>query len=242
MRRYPAIPRLLALVVAVTLAVMAVSPRPASAQQRPPLRLAFIGDSLTYGLSATSEDRMYRELLAQRILAPAGGSIVATVFQDPFGLTDDATRKVFPLIEARPDVIILELGNHEVFAGPEEVALFEGRYDLLLGYLQLTGATIIAGTTAWLNYPVNSREYRQALRVNQSIRDLCARRGITVADLWGPTVLRPELISRPGEPTAFPGLEGDLLHPNDAGHRALADAFWDAYRRDLARRRLASPA
>jgi lysophospholipase L1-like esterase len=207
---------------------------------RPPVRLAFLGDSLTMGLHATTEDRMYREILARRILASAGGEVVATVIQDPYGLTDDAIRRMLPVLEARPDVVILEIGNHEAFAGPAEVAQFEGRYELLLGYLQMTGARVIASTLAWLNYPETSREYRQALRLNQSIRDLCARRGIAVADLWTPTVFRAELLSRPGEPSAISGQEGDLLHPNDAGHAVLADAFWDAYRRDLARRRLAA--
>jgi len=230
--------------VAVALLALGLAARPAAPARaqapRQPVRLAFLGDSLTYGLHATSEERMYRELLARRILAPGGGAVVATVFQDPFGLTDDAVRKVFPLIQARPDLIILEIGNHEVFAGPEEVALFEQRYEMLLGYLQLTGASVIAGTVAWLNYPPTSREYRQALQVNQSIRSLCARRGITVADLWTPTVFRYEFLSQPGDPSVIEGQEGDLLHPNDAGHQALADAFWNAYLRDAARRRLAS--
>ena len=236
--------RLLLLALALlapALGVLAPPAPVAEAQRaRTPLRLAFLGDSLTMGLHATTEDRMYREILARRILARDGGAVVATVIQHPYGLTDDAIRRMFPVLDARPDVVILEIGNHEAFADPAEVAQFESRYELLLGYLQLTGARVIAGTLAWLNYPETSREYRQALRLNQSIRDLCARRGIVVADLWTPTVFRTELLSRPGEPSAIPGQEGDLLHPNDAGHAVLADAFWDAYRRDLARRQLAA--
>jgi lysophospholipase L1-like esterase len=236
--------RLRLLVVAITLLALTVAaaapraPEAAAQSVRTPLRLAFLGDSLTMGLHATAEERMYREILARRILAPSGGTVVTTVIQDPYGLTDDAIRRVFPVLDARPDVVILEIGNHEAFADPAEAAQFESRYELLLGYLQLTGARVIAGTLAWLNYPADSREYRQALRLNRSIRDLCARRGITVADLWTPTVFREELLSRPGEPSAIPDQEGDLLHPNDRGHEVLANAFWDAYRRDLARRQL----
>ncbi len=229
---------LLATVLIAVLALGAAIPRTAAAQ-REPVRLAFLGDSLTMGLHASSEGRMYREILARRILAVSGGEVVATVIQHPFGMTDDAIRRMPPVLAARPDVIILEIGNHEAFAGGVQVELFPARYDELLARLQETGATIIAGTLAWLNYAIDSHEYASAMRLNQMIRDLCARRGITVADLWTPTLFRTELISVAGQPSVIEPFDGDYLHPNDAGHAVLADAFWDAYRRDLARRTLA---
>src|SRR3712207_6400346 len=98
---------------------------------------------------------MYREILARRMFGPGGGEVVATVIQDPFGMTDDAIRRMPPVLASRPDVIILEIGNHEAFAGGEQVELFPARYDELLGRLQSTGATIIAGTLAWLNYAID---------------------------------------------------------------------------------------
>lgn len=217
--------------------VSVTAPTPAAAQPAP-VRLAFLGDSLTLGLHASADERMYREILARRILGRNGGTTVATVVQHPFGMTDDAINRMGPVLDSRPDVIILEIGNHEVFAGPEQIELFPARYDTLLAYLQGTGATVIAGTVAWLNYPITSREYSHSLRVNALIRELCARRGIAVADLWSATVFRPEYISVPEQPSVIQPFEGDYLHPNDAGHQALADAFWDAYRRDLARRAL----
>lgn len=210
-----------------------------AAQDEPaPLRLAFLGDSLTYGLHASTQDHIYRELLGRRILAGNPRGVVFNEFQDPFGLTDDALRRVSSVIESSPDVVILEIGNHEVFAGGDDVERFPALYDDLLGQLEATGAVVIAGTVAWLNYPADSREFADALRVNQAIRRLCARRGIAVADLWTPTVFRSDMISQPGEPSFVDPYEGDDLHPNDAGHRALADAFWDAYRRDRTRRAL----
>ncbi|MGH2584676.1 MAG: SGNH/GDSL hydrolase family protein [Dehalococcoidia bacterium] len=225
---------LLVTAAAVLLLVAATAPAPADARPAP-LRLAFLGDSLTMGLHASADDNTYRMVLAERILRPNGGSIVATVIQDPFGLADDAVARVGPVLDVQPDVIILEVGNHEAFAAAEEVDRFPARYEELLDYLQGTGATLIAGTLAWLNYPVESREYAHALRVNQMIRDLCARRGVPVADLWTPTVFRYDLISQPGDVSAVEPFDGDRLHPNDGGHRALADAFWSAYQREVSR-------
>jgi lysophospholipase L1-like esterase len=225
---------LLTTAAAVLLLVAATVPRTASARPAP-LRLAFLGDSLTMGLHASAEENMYRMILAERILRANGGSIVATVIQDPFGLADDAVARVGPVLDAQPDVVIVEVGNHEAFAPAEEIDRFPARYEELLDYLQGTGATLVAGTLAWLNYPVESREYAHALRVNQMIRDICARRGVSVADLWTHTVFRYDLISQPGDLSATEPFDGDLLHPNDAGHRALADAFWTAYQREVAR-------
>jgi lysophospholipase L1-like esterase len=231
--------RILSATILMALLVPLLLAPDTAAAQRQPIRLAFLGDSLTMGLHASTTDRIYREVLARRMLDLHGGSIVSTVIQDPFGLTDDALRRSGPIVESRPDIIILEIGNHEAFTSGDQVDLFPERYEDLLDRLQNTGAVLIAGTVAWLNYPEDSDDFRRALRVNQMIRDICARRGIAVADLWSPTVFRYDLISRPGDPSVIDPFDGDHLHPNDAGHMALADAFWSAYRREYSRRILA---
>src|SRR5688572_1516239 len=105
---------LLATTLLTLLAPALLAPDTASAQ-RQPIRLAFLGDSLTMGLHASANDRMYREILARKMLELHGGSVVSTVIQDPFGLTDDAIRRSGPVLESDPDIIILEIGNHEAF-------------------------------------------------------------------------------------------------------------------------------
>jgi hypothetical protein len=77
---------------AILLLLAATHLRPAAAE-RPPVRLAFLGDSLTLGLHASAQERTYREILARRIFERSGGGIVVVEVQDPFGLTDDAIRR-----------------------------------------------------------------------------------------------------------------------------------------------------
>src|SRR5262249_22418835 len=223
----------------ILLLCLALLPRAAGAEPRWPLKVAFIGDSLTIGLHASDERTRYRDLFLRRIRLAEGSETLSVVI-DPYGMTDDALRRLPPLVEFQPDLVIVELGNHEVFAGDGQIEAFPYQYEQLLYELQLTGATVLAGTVAWLNYPYGSREYGDAMRINTVIREKCAHRGIAVADVWTATATRPELISSPEDVSFVEPYAGDDLHPNDAGHRAIADAYWDAYQRERARQALAS--
>jgi len=227
--------RLIALLALLIVTAALMMPNATRAQVRTPLRVAFLGDSLTLGLSASTEDRTYREIFLRRLSAESGRTVLPVVV-DPFGMTDDALRRLPPLLAFQPDLVIVELGNHEVFAGSAQIDLLSQRYDQVLVEIERTGATVIAGTTAWLNYPAGSRLYSDALRVNEIIRRLCAARGIAIAELWGATVVRGDFISSESDPSFYPPFRGDDLHPNDAGHLALADTFWSAFLRDRARR------
>lgn len=229
--------RILLALSLLTLAAL-LAPREAAADIRPAMRVAFLGDSLTLGLHASRPDLIYRQLLLDRIARDQPALDIKVVIQDPFGMTDDALMRLPAVLEYRPDLIFIEIGNHEAFAGGEEVELFEARYDELLSRLQETGATTVVSTLAWLGYSLGSREYQDSLRLNATIRRLAARRGIPVADVWSPTVWRPAYLSAPEDESFWEPYTGDSLHPNDAGHRALARAFWDAYQRDRARRAL----
>lgn len=237
---YKLLPLLSLIILAARVAAPAHAAAPAQAEAaaqvaaRPPLRVVFFGDSLTFGLSASAREREYQSLLFQRLLgdgADRRGGLSVSVFQDPVGLTDNALERVPVVLAARPDIIFLEIGNHEVFAGGVALETFPGWYDELLTRLQASGALIIAGTLTWLNYPPGSRQYADALRLNALLRALCAAHGIAIADLWGATLFRDDFIARPGDPAFYPPYEGDNLHLNDAGHAALAEAFWQSYQR-----------
>jgi lysophospholipase L1-like esterase len=211
-----------------------------AATAAPPM-IVFFGDSLTYGLYASRPEHTYRELLLARLAHTRDAGPAAAVIQSPYGLLDDAQRRLPQVLALRPAIVFLELGHHEALAADADLALFESRYADILDRLLAGGAEVIPGTLAWLGWPADSREYATALRLNGIVRRLAAERGLVVADLWTRTDLRPELISTPADATFFPPFRGDDLHPNDAGHRALAEAFWRAYRILRARPPLARP-
>jgi lysophospholipase L1-like esterase len=201
--------------------------RPASADRG--AVIVFFGDSLTAGLHASTPDTSYRQLLLKRLAGTRDAGTSFAFIQDPLGLLDDAQTKVPLVLAARPTLIFLELGHHEIWADETQVARFESRYADILDRLLRSGADVVPSTLAWLGAEPGSFAYDASLHINDTIRRLSDERGLVVADLWSLTERRPELLSRPEDISFVEPYSGDDLHPNDAGHHVLADAFWDAY-------------
>jgi lysophospholipase L1-like esterase len=196
----------------------------------PSTTIVFFGDSLTQGLHASRPELTYRGLMTERLLHTRDNGNAVAVIQHPMGLLDDAQRRLPLVLASRPSLVFLELGHHEVWSDDAQMELFEARYVDILDRLLASGADVVPSTLAWLGWPPESPEYAKAMRANTIIRRLARERDLVVADLWTRTDRRPELISRPSDFSFLEPGAGDDLHPNDAGHRVLADAFWRAYR------------
>jgi lysophospholipase L1-like esterase len=218
--------RWLVLAAAVTAALGWSAPARADV----PGAIVFFGDSLTYGLHASAPERTFRAILTARLARTREHGPVLAFIQDPMGLLDDAQQKLPLVLAARPSLVFLELGHHEIWSDEEQIARFEARYADILDRLLASGAEVIPSTLAWLGSEPGTFAFEASLRINGIIRRLAAERGLVVADLWSPTVLRWELLSTPQDVSFVPPHTGDDLHPNDAGHRVLAEAFWKAYR------------
>lgn len=217
------------LVALLALVLGLLAPPRADASQRRPV-IVFFGDSLTQGLHASRPELSYRGIITARLADTRDAGDTMAVIQDPVGLLDDAQRRLPAVLAARPSLVFLELGHHEMWADEQQLNLFESRYADILDRLIAGGADVVPSTLAWLGDTPGSYQYQAARRINAIIRGLAAERGLVVADLWTPTDLRMELISTPADTSYIDPYRGDFLHPNDLGHRVLADAFWKAYR------------
>lgn len=217
------------LVTLASVPVLALLPKPSAGAARPP-RIVFFGDSLTYGLHASEPDRAFAQLLRARLAHTDDNGPAYFFLQDPYGLLDDAERRLPYVLAAQPTLVFLELGHHEIWSNQAEIDRFEERYARLLDQLLANDAEVLPSTLAWLGDPPGSFAHAASLTINRIILRLAEVRGLTVADLWTPTYLRYELLSTEDDQSFIAPYRGDNLHPNDAGHRALADAFWKVYR------------
>ena len=189
------------------------APACAQAEQR---RLLVIGDSFAKGLYASSVERGYKFILADRLNMQLGWILARTL---------DEAETGWAAWDWPADIIILEIGSNDLWTGVPE-AEWPGRYGALLDSLQASGARVIVGNVAWSGRDPGTTAWEHAQRYNEYIQAEANARGILVADLWGATLNCTECLSNPGEPSPFdPGFEGDNFHPGDYGHQIIANEF-----------------
>ena len=228
----------LLLCIAVLLVIIAPGGAAASQTQggAAPRTVWIIGDSLARGLYATGEAQMYRNLLFDEVQARYPGQVRLLFWQEMCSLARledrwDRIEDVPP-----PDILFLELGLNDVVqtSGCEHVP--DDAWQALLGavldrFQALSpNAQIVVGTIPWSGWPEGHEMRLRARAYNHWIFKQAEARGLVVADLWAATLDRQDGLSSQEEPNPFPpAYRGDGFHPNDLGHRRLAQTFWTAY-------------
>ena len=174
-----------------------------------PLRVLFVGDSISYGLNAELQDLGFRPLMVDAL---AQDGPVQEFHKNRAGAT---TRTVSRLVDVPEnlDLAVVELGTNDVLeqTAPDEFAL---SYRSLLErvHTESPGVPLICvGTWGTAN---ESDTY------NDIIDSECAREGGAVVSLYD---LYPIEANRgPAGREVFGGTS-DRFHPNDSGYRAIAE-------------------
>ncbi|MCP4197648.1 MAG: hypothetical protein GY762_10915 [Proteobacteria bacterium] len=205
-----------------------------------PTSVWIVGDSLTRGLFASSEADAYRNRLLDSMQAYYPQQIYSTFWQGVCTL--GRLEMVWDSwLQDQPDVVFIELGINDLGSNrdcpqvPEEE--WQARYGAMLDRIltDAPSARIVAGTVPWSNWSENSVMWDKALRYNKWIVTEANSRGLAVADLWSATVGQSDGISTPDQPSVYPPGHGDGFHPNDVGHRRLAQTLFEAYLRHYER-------
>ncbi|MGE2735309.1 SGNH/GDSL hydrolase family protein [Mycolicibacterium vaccae] len=172
------------------------------------LRVTFVGDSLDYGLYATEADLGFHPLMVEAWRA--GGPVTDTPLNSLGGTANRALGN--DDIPVDQHLVVVELGTNDF--SRQSHRDFRRDYDELLSRLRLAspkGALLCIGP--W-------RPADAAQRFETIVEDLCEARGgvfRSVSDLSE----NAQMKGPPGIPTF--GGPSDSFHPNDRGHRAIAD-------------------
>ena len=138
-------------------------------------------------------------------------------------------------LAGHPDLVFIEIGINDVAnVNCEQVpeSAWRARYGAMLDriHARAPDAAIIVGTIPWCGWSAGNPTRARALAYSDWIRAEADARGLAVADLWAVTVDRPDGISAPKQPSAFPPkYQGDTFHPNDVGHARIAETFYQTY-------------
>lgn len=179
-------------------------------------RVLVIGDSYSAGVGASSTDNSWIGLVARHQgwqvsnMAIGGTGYLAS----PTG--DDCLRPSCPAygavlqnVDTRNfDLVLISGGRNDVGESARRVtAAIES--SLSFAAARFGASRVIVSSAVW-----DSRDAPpQVSVINRDIASVCQQRGLTYVDLGEPLRDRPDFLTQDG------------IHPNDAGHAALADAF-----------------
>jgi acyl-CoA thioesterase-1 len=177
-----------------------------------PLRVLFAGDSLTYGLYASTQENGFRSLMVDAF--EQGGPV-----EEFRGERSGAGAGDVASILDVPDNVqlaVIELGTNDV-GGETPIAEFTETYAALLDKVMAKSpdsALLCVGTWGSAGGGYGSDPYNDAIEAECKIRD-----GVFVS-MYN---LFPAAANRgPAGVEAFGGVSDDF-HPNDTGYRAIAD-------------------
>jgi acyl-CoA thioesterase I len=168
-----------------------------------PLRVLFVGDSLTSGFFASTEAASFKAIMVAR-----WGNVdqtTAAIARQTVGTVSSVTA-----VPENVDVAVVELGTNDV-GKPTSLQNFTSEYVGLVAKIRTAspkGAIICAGT-----WTAHGDAY------DQIISDACTQAG----GRYVPLVALYDTLSFHGPVgvSTWRG-ESDAFHPNDAGHQAIA--------------------
>ena len=205
-------------------------------------KIAFLGDSITEGYGASAVDKTYWSLLGEMTGAEVYGYGIGgtTIARRQRPLENPLVNRYFGSRseEMIPDAdIVVIFGGTNDFGGSDPTLghmtdrtedTFYGAYHCLIRKLmarypegKLVIATPLHRTTEDddMYNEQDGRRDGTLLRYVQAIREVAEFYGLAVADLYRTCPMQPRM---PGHQQRY---MPDGLHPNDAGHVLIAQAF-----------------
>ena len=173
-----------------------------------------LGDSAAQGIGASSPERGYVGLLADRLREETGGPVQLINLSKSGARIRDVLDTQLPALQAlaRPaDVVTVAVGGNDVRVYDRATFASEAA--------RLAAALPAGAYVADAPYFMHGRWERDAARAAAVLRRAAEQNGLRPVALHD--ALRAE-----GSRAMVTQFAADWFHPNDRGHRVWADAFW----------------
>lgn len=171
-----------------------------------------LGDSAAQGIGASSLQRGYVSLVADRLAQSTGKSVQIINLSSSGARIRDVVEEQLPeLAGLRPDLITVDVGGNDLRR--YDAATYRSDVSALVAGLPKD--TVLAD----IPYFMHGRAQRDANEAAAFIRKRANQGGLVVAPLQ-------ETMRARGRQGMFTDYAADWFHPNDRGHRVWADSFW----------------
>jgi lysophospholipase L1-like esterase len=185
-----------------------------------PLRVLYSGDSVTAGYYSTTEATSYRALVTSALREHGPVEEVATY---KAGATVPYITEKFPKPE-NIDLAIVMLGTNDSRTEGNDPAVFGQQYSAYLASIKAASPDAqILCLGIWAPTVLSTRPYVEQIPVQ------CEANGGRFVDLSS-SYSASSVLSGPAGVTTWQG-PSDVTHPNDNGHRTIADEILKRIRR-----------
>jgi len=172
-----------------------------------------LGDSAAQGIGASSPERGYVGLIAQRIEVQTGKRVrVVNLSRTGATLEDVLNRQLPQLKSYTPDLVTMEIGANDLLS--YDASKFRQQYAAILDGLP-ADRTVVA-TMPYFGGRINVQGRDHA--ASDIITSLAEQRGFRQADLYDGLKARDSLRV----------YAADYFHPSNHGHHIWSEAFWVA--------------
>lgn len=173
-------------------------------------QIIVLGDSITGGAQASDAAHSWPNLLQVSIDAASG--MTSTLLN--YGVGGDTSEKMARRLEGleRRGVVAILAGFNDMREAMD-VNGYIDNLDAILDFYQVCARLIVVGSLPFaIDYGAGSESLSHIY--SAAIQKRCAERGVLFADVHAEMNHDENLIYSDG------------VHPNDAGHQAIKDAFW----------------
>ncbi|MFC6852360.1 SGNH/GDSL hydrolase family protein [Aquipuribacter hungaricus] len=171
-----------------------------------------LGDSAAQGVGASSPDKGYVGLLAERLRTSTGRPVQVVNLSVSGARVADVVEEQLPQLEGlEPDLVTVAIGGNDVRR--YETDRFAADVDRLVA--GLPPGTYVADVP----YFMHGRWETDSAQAAGTVRTAAGEAGLVVVPL-------NDRLRAEGFRGMFTQTSGDLFHPNDRGYEIWTDAFW----------------